>query len=66
MVSAKIIKFPYLFILLKIGQEKVFSNVLDRKLAFVEYKNIDFKRSQNWHWFWPTFKKYLDPFFSLT
>ena len=51
MVLGKINKFLYLFILRKIGQEKVFSNVLDRKLAFAEYKNIDFKRSQNWHWF---------------
>ena len=30
----KINKFLYLFILGKIGQEKVFCNVLDRKLAF--------------------------------
>ena len=57
MVLGKINKFFYLFILLKIGQEKVFSNGLHRKLAFVEYKNIDFKRSQNWHWFWPKLKK---------
>ena len=47
MVLRKINKFLYLFILRKIDQEKVFSNVLERKLASVEYKNIDFQRSQN-------------------
>ena len=41
MVSAKIIKFPYLFFLGKIRQKKVFGNVLDRKLAFPDYKNMD-------------------------
>ena len=60
MVTAKIIKFPYLFFLGKIRQKKVFGNVLDRKLAFLDYKNMDLKKSQNWQfskvvspWFWP-------------
>ena len=60
MVSAKIIKFPYLFFLGKIRQKKVFGNVLDRKLAFLDYKNMDLKKLQNWQfskgvssWFWP-------------
>ena len=28
--------------------KNVFPNVLDRKLAFLEYKNMDLKKSQNW------------------
>ena len=62
MVLGKINKFLYLFILGKIGQEKVFCNVLDRKLAFLDNKNNDLKKSQNLHffkrvspWFWPKF-----------
>ena len=47
----KINKFLYLFILGKIDQQKVFCNVLDRKLAFLDYKNNDLKTSQNWHFF---------------
>ena len=35
MVSAKIMKFPYLFFLGKIRQKKC-GNVLDRKLAFLD------------------------------
>ena len=54
----KINKFLYLFILGKIGQEKVFGNVLDRKLAFLDYKNMDLKKSQNWH-----FSKGVSPWF---
>ena len=53
-------KFLYPFFLGKIGQEKVFGNFLDTKQAFLDYKNLDFKKSQNWHlskggspWFWP-------------
>ena len=41
MVSAKIMKFLYLFFLGKIRQKKVFGNVLDRKLAFLDHKNMD-------------------------
>ena len=68
MVSAKISKFLYLFILGKTGQEKLFCNVLDKKLAFLDYKNNDLKKSKNLHfskgvipWFWP---KLLNFFFS--
>ena len=48
MVSAKIITFLYPFFVAKFGQKKVFNNVLDR---FVHYKNIDFKKLENWHLF---------------
>ena len=60
MLLAKINKFLYLFMLGKTGQEKDFCNVLDRKVAFLDYKNMDLKKSQNWQfskrvspWFWP-------------
>ena len=59
MVLAKINKFFYLFMLGKTGQEKEFCNFLDRKLAFLDYKNNDFQKSKNLHfskgvgpWFW--------------
>ena len=44
MVSAKSMKFSYLFFLGKIRQKKVFGNVLDRKLPFLDYKNMDLKK----------------------
>ena len=60
MVLAKINKFLYLFMLGKTGQEKEFCNFLDRKLAFLDYKNNDLKKSKNLRfskgvspWFWP-------------
>ena len=43
MVLTKIMKFLYLFFLGKIRQKKVFGNVLDRKLAFLDYTNMDLK-----------------------
>ena len=48
MVLAKIMKFLYFIFLGKICQKNVFGNVLDRKLAFLDYKNMDVKKSQNW------------------
>ena len=41
MVLAKIMKSLYFFVLGKIRQIKVIGNVLDRKLAFLDYKNND-------------------------
>ena len=38
MVITKITNFLYFFILGKIRQKKVFGNVLDRKLVFLDYK----------------------------
>ena len=46
MVSEKIMKFSYLFFLGKIRQKKVFGNVLYRKLAFLDSKNMDLKKSR--------------------
>ena len=41
------------------GQDNVFYNILERKNAFLGYKNENFKKSKNWHfskgvnpWFW--------------
>ena len=63
MVLAKIWKFLYPFFLFKTGQEKVFGDVLDRKQAFLDYRNIDLKKPQNLHlskgvspWFWPNYE----------
>ena len=50
--------FPTVF-LGNIGQENVFYDIVDRKNAFVTYKNKKSKKSKNWHffkgvnpWFW--------------
>ena len=49
----------HLFILQKIGQENEFHSILQRKNAFLEYKNNKSKKSKNWDfskgvspWFW--------------
>ena len=41
------------------GKENVFYDILERKNAFVRYKNRKLKKSKNWHfskgvnpWFW--------------
>ena len=51
--------FFYLLFLGSIGQEKVFYDILERKNAFLGYKNNKFKKSKNWDfcqganpWFW--------------
>ena len=51
--------FPTFFFLGNIGQENVFYDILERKNAFLSYKNKKFKKSKNWHfskgvnpWFW--------------
>ena len=47
------------FFLGNIGQGNVFYDILDRKNAFLAYKNKKFKKSKNWHiskavnpWIW--------------
>ena len=52
-------QFFQLFFLVNIGQENVFYDILERKDAFLAYKNKKFKESKNWHfskgvnpWFW--------------
>ena len=51
--------FVQLFFLGNKGQENVFYDILERKNAFLGYKNKKFKKSKNWHfskgvklWFW--------------
>ena len=51
--------FNNFFFLGNIGQENVFKDILERKNAFLSYKNKKFKKSKNWHfskgvnpWFW--------------
>ena len=41
-------QFFHLFILGKIGQENVFYDILERKNAFLDYKNIKLKKWKNW------------------
>ena len=47
------------FVFGNIGQENVFHDILERKNAFLGYKNKKFKKSKNWHfskgvnlWLW--------------
>ena len=46
---SKNVHFSNFFFLGNIGQENVFYNILDRKNAFLGYKNKKFKKSKNWH-----------------
>ena len=39
------------FSLGNIDQEHVFYDILERKNAFLAYKNKKFKKSKNWHFF---------------
>ena len=41
--------FCQFFFLGNIGQETVFYDILERKNAFLGYKNKKFKKSKNWH-----------------
>ena len=41
--------FCNFFFLGNIGQENVFYDILERKNAFLGYKNKKFKQSKNWH-----------------
>ena len=51
--------FFQLFFFGNIGQENIVYDILERKNAFLGYKNKKFKQSKNWHfskgvnpWFW--------------
>ena len=61
--------FP-IFFLGNIGQENVFYDILERKNAFVGYKNKKLKKSENWHfsqgvksWFWSKHTHFSNFFF---
>ena len=70
MVLAKIMKSLYFFFFGKIRPKQVIGNVLDRNLAFVDYKNMGLKKSENWHfckgvspWFRPKLSNFFSSFF---
>ena len=44
--------FSNFFFLGNIGQENIFYDILDRKIAFLSYKNKNSKKSKNWHFSW--------------
>ena len=50
--------FPTLFFSGNIGQANVFYGILERKNAFLGYKNKKLKKSKNWH-----FSKGVNPWF---
>ena len=57
--SSKNGHFSNYFFLGNIDQENVFYDILERKNAFLDYKNKTLKKSKNWHfskgvnpWFW--------------
>ena len=63
--------FPSLFFFGNIGKENVFYDILERKNAFLGYKNKKSKKSRNWHfsegvnpWFWSK-NGYFSNFFFL-
>ena len=41
--------FSNFYFLGNVGQENVFYDILQRKNAFLDYKNKKFKKSKNWH-----------------
>ena len=66
-------KWPFFqaFFLGNIDQENVFYDILERKNAFLGYKNKKLKKSKNWHfskgvnpWFWSK-NGHFSTFFSL-
>ena len=63
--------FSNFLFLCNTGQENVFYDILERKNAFLAYKNKKIKRSNNWHfsirnkpWFWSK-NGYFSNFFFL-
>ena len=59
MVSVQKRAFFQFFLFVNIVQENVLYDILERKNAFLGYKNKMFKKSKNWHfskgvnpWFW--------------
>ena len=54
--GSKMAIFPTFFFLGNIGQENVFYEILERKNAFLGYKNKNLKKSKNWH-----FSKRINP-----
>ena len=62
--------FSNFYFLSNIGQENVFYDILERKNAFLGYKNKMFKKSKNWDfskgvnpWFWSKKSHFFNFFF---
>ena len=62
--------FSNFFFLSNKGQENVFYDILEHKIAFLGFKNKNFKKLKNWHfskganpWFWPKNGHYSNFFF---
>ena len=62
--------FSKFFFLGNIGQENVFYDILERKNAFLGYKNKKLKKLKNWHfskgvnpWFWSTSGRFSNFYF---
>ena len=55
-------KWPFFRLFFKgnIGQENAFDDILERKNAFLGYKNQKFKKSKNWH-----FSKGVNVFYDI-
>ena len=51
MVSVENSKLQHTLFLGKIDREKVFGDVLDRELVFLDHKNIVIRKSHNLHFF---------------
>ena len=58
------------FFLGNIGQDNVFYDILERRNAFLRYKNKKFKKTKNWHfskgvnpWFWSKNGQFSNFFF---
>ena len=60
MVFVKNCNFSHYFLLYKLGGLNVFGDALGREIAFLDYKIIDLKKSQNC----PYFKGVSPPFLS--
>ena len=62
--------FSNFYFLGNIGQKNVFYDILERKNAFLAYKNKKFKKSKNWHfckgvnpWFWSKNGRFFSLYF---
>ena len=58
-------QFFQLLFLGNIGKENVFYDILERKNAFLAYKNKKFKKSKNWHFCKPMIVVQKWPFFNF-
>ena len=70
MVLVQKLQFFQPFFLGNIGQEIVFNDIVERKKAFLSYKNKKFKKSKDWHFsngvnlrFWSTNGRFCNLFF---